>query len=109
MLHPHHTFASPIEYLLSQAHDADIRATARRTGIEDGGGAGEDVARPDRTLPLQRVDTRRAEGARIEEQPVAEHAHEDGADMPARGDQAAELFGRRRTLVDMPGQRIELL
>src|ERR1700736_1224405 len=98
MFHPHDAFAGLIEHLLS---------AARGTRLQDGGAPREGVARLDRALPFQRVDARRAKAARIDEQPLAEHAHEDRANMPARGDEAADLLRRRGGFVEMKGLRIE--
>ena len=69
--------------------------------------AEQPVVRTHRKHPLQCLDAGRSDSGGMEEQPVAEHAHEHRADMPARREQPADQVGGGRALVEMEGLRIE--
>ena len=69
--------------------------------------AGQRVACQHRFSPFHMVDAERALRGRIEQEAVAQHAHEHAAGVPARGGEPAEQAGVAGRLVEMHRLRIE--
>ena len=100
-------FAALVEQLAAQRDEAELGLRFRQALGQHGGPAGQRIAGQHRLLPFDLVDAGRALRGRVEQEGVAQHAHEHRAGVPAGGRQPAKDAGLAGFLVEMHRLRIE--
>src|SRR4029453_4473942 len=85
----HHHLAVLVQQLAVGLDEPPVGLGARRRRLEHGGAEAQGVARAHRLEPAQLVDAGRAHRCGVAEHRLVEHAHEQGAGVPAARDEPA--------------------
>ena len=96
-----------VEDLEPELDEAQVGPAARGARLEHGRAHRDPFAGAQRREPLHLLHAGRAHEARVDEQVVRQHAHQDAAAVPARSDQAAKQRRTRGLLVEVHRLRIE--
>ena len=102
----HHALALGIEQLELEAHEAHVGTALGGAGFKHGRAERKLVVGTDRQKPPHLVDARRAHRARIADEGVDAHPHQDAASVPAGCGEPAQ-HGRARGLSQMHRLGIE--